>query len=316
MPQAETHQAPIVAFPEARVGLVDAFIRGLPTEATRKVYRRVLGQFDAFLGDHPLASATRRNIEAFRAHLEAVGRSPATVARAMSAISGFFGFALDEGVVTHDPAARARRPKVPDVSPRRGTTPEEVRALLAVTDPETAIGLRDTALITVLAIQGWRIAEALGLQVEDLDEEQGHKVAVISGKGGKVARVPLAAETEDAIRRWLARAELVTGAVFVAVSKGGEVMAGKAITPQSAWKRIRWLATKAGIQRKLHAHLFRHGAVTAALAAGVPLHQVQDYARHADPRTTRRYDGHRNSLANPTPHVLAGLISALVEGEG
>ena len=315
MPNTTTRQAAIIVFPEARVGLVGAFIRGLPSEATRKVYRRVLEQFDTFLGDHPMDRATRQNIEAFRAHLEAVGRSPATVARAMSAISGFFGFALDEGVVTRDPSARARRPKVPDVSPRRGTTPEEVRALLAVPDPETAIGLRDMALITVLAIQGWRIAEALGLQVEDLDEEQGHKVAVISGKGGKVARVPLAAETWDVVQQWLDRAEIISGPIFVQVTKGGVVKTGKALSAQAAWKRVRWLAAKAGISREIHPHLFRHGAVTEALAAGVPLHQVQDFARHSDPRTTRRYDGHRNSLANPTPHVLAGLISA-PEGEG
>jgi len=309
MPNTATRQAPIIAFPEVRVGLVDAFLRGLPTDATRKVYGRVLGQFDAFLGECLMTSATRRDIEAFRAHLEAVGRSPATVARAMSAISGFFGFALDEGVVTRDPAARARRPKVPDVSPRRGTTPDEVRALLAVPDPGTIIGLRDIALVTVLAVQGWRVAEALGLEVGDLSEERGHKVAQIIGKGGKVARVPLAAGTWDTIQRWINQACIKTGPVFISVTKGGVVKRGVSITSQAAWKRLRWLSAKAGLGREIHPHLLRHGAVTEALAAGVPLHQVQDFARHSDPRTTRRYDGHRRSLANPTPHVLAGLFS-------
>ena len=80
------------------------------------------------------------------------------------------------------------------------------------------------------------------------------------------------------------------------------------MSPQAIHKRLRVLAQRAGIQRAVHPHLLRHGAVTAALDAGVPLREGQDFARHADPRTTRRYDSHRRSLNNPTPHVLADKV--------
>jgi len=295
----------VIAFPEKRISLADAFLRGLPSESTRKTYRQVLVDAKRFLGGRDLVAASRRDIEAYRASMEEAGRAPATIAKNLSALSGFYGFAQDEGIIDRNPAARARRPRVPDMSPRKGLSPEEVKTLLAVPDPATLIGQRDIALLTVLALQGFRISETLGLRVEDFGEELGYKVATIHGKGGKTDRVSLAAEAWEAITRWLSAAEITTGPVFVSVTKGGEACRGRAISVQSAWKRIRRIAGQAGIDRPVHAHLFRHGAVTTALANGVPLHQVQDFARHSDPRTTRRYDSHRLSLANPTTHVLA-----------
>lgn len=302
-----TQTAQIVAFPEVQVGLKDAFIRGLPSAATRKVYRQALDAFELFIGSDILA-VTRRDVEAYRAHLEQQGRAPATVTKVMSALSSFHGFAVAEGVIDRNPTASARRPKVPDVSPRRALSQAEVRALVAAADVSTMIGLRDRALLVTLAVQGWRISEALGLKVEDLAEEGGHRVATITGKGNKIARVPLAAATWSAIQDWIGQAGIVVGPVFTAVNKGGEVVHVEAVSPQSAWKRLGLLARRAGIGRALHPHLLRHTAVTHALAAGVALHQVQDFARHADPRTTRRYDSHRNSLNNPAPHVLAASL--------
>jgi site-specific recombinase XerD len=307
--QTTAAAAQVVAFPESAVSLVDAFVRGLPSVATRTAYRWAIQSFAEFLG-RDLLTASRRDIEAHRANLEAAGRAPATIAKVLSALSGFYDFAVDEGVIDRNPATSARRPKVADTSPRRALSPAEVRAILAVPDVSKLVGLRDRALLVTLVVQGWRVSEALGLRVEDLAEEGGHKVATICGKGGKVARVPLAAATWQAITAWLESANATTGPVFVAVTKGGVVVAGEAVSQQAAWKRLQSIAEKAGVARHVHAHLFRHGAVTTALASGVPLHQVQDFARHADPRTTRRCDSHRASLANPAPHVLA---AALVE---
>jgi integrase/recombinase XerD len=303
----------VIAFPESEVSILDAYLRGLPSEATRKVYRRCVLAFDAFVGDRHLHTATRRDVEAFRSHMEDLGQAPSTVGRMLSALNGYFSFALAESEVTMNPVTSARRPKLADCSSRKGITKAETQALLNACDTETMIGLRDRALILVLAIQGWRISEALGLQVEDLGDEQGHRVAEIIGKGNKVARVPLAASVWTAITTWLQAAKITEGPIFVAVAKGGSVKAGKAVSAQCAWKRVRYLAGRADLTREIHPHLFRHGCATAALAAGVPLHQVQDHLRHADPRTTRRYDSHRMSLANPTPHVLAAGLEGGAE---
>lgn len=299
---------PVVAFPEDNVSLLDAYLRGLPSPSTRRAYRQAIGAFDDFLGDRRLTAATRRDVEAYRAHLETAGRAPATIGKVLAALSGLFTFAVEEDAVQRNPVALARRPKLPEASSRQGLSPAEVKAMVAVTD-DSLIGLRDRALVTVLAIQGWRISEALGLRTEDLGEEQGYRVAVITGKGNKIARVPLAAATWAALATWTAAAEISSGPIFLPVLKGGRVGSGRAMSPTAAWRRIGDLAVKAGIVRAVHPHLFRHGAVTSALVGGVALHLVQDFARHADPRTTRRYDSHRQSLSNPTAHVLAAALA-------
>lgn len=304
-----TQNAQIVSFPQGQVSVVDAYLQGLPSPATRAVYKQAIAAFGDFIGNVDLLAVTRRDIEAYRAHLEGAGRKPATVAKVLSALNGFFDYAVDDDKLPKNPAARARRPKVNDVSPRLALTASEVRAVVNVPDPNTLSGLRDRALVTCLALQGWRISEALGLQVHDLAEEDGHKVATIKGKGGKAVRVPLAAPTWMAIQTWMTAANITTGPVFVAVNKGDVVVHGDAISQQAAWKRLQGLALQAGISRKVHPHLFRHTAVTEALKGGVALHLVQDFARHTDPRTTRRYDSHRQSLANPATHVLASLLT-------
>ena len=307
--------AQVVAFPEAEVGLLDAYLRGLPSESTRTVYKRALKAFDRFIGVKERLAATRRNVEAYRAHLEALGRAPSTICQHLSALTGFYDYAMDEGVIDNNPAARARRPKLPKRSNRRGTEVHETQAILEVCCISAAalIDLRDCALVTVLALQAWRIEEALGLTVEDLGEEQGHKVAEITGKGAREDRVALAAATWSAVNDWLGVAGITTGPVFVPVLKGGRVVPGRAISKQAAWKRVKRLAAHAGL-RHIHPHLFRHGAITAVLDAQVPLREAQDFARHADPRTTRRYDSHRESLNNPAPHVLAGKLAIRPEG--
>lgn len=300
--------AEVVAFPEDQVSIQAAFLRGLTTTSTRKVYEHALGVFDGFLGDKELLDATRRDVEALRATLAHQGRAPATICKVMSGLSSYYRFAVEEGVIDRNPVTTARRPKVSDVSPRQALSVPAVKAMFNVCDTSTLVGLRDRAMLTLLAVQGWRIAEVLGLHAEDLGEEDGHKVGTVHGKGSKVQRVPLAAVTWQAIRAWISEADITDGPIFVSVGRDKTPKAGKAITQQAAWKRLRLLAQRAGVRRKVHAHLFRHTAVTEALAAGVALHLVQDFARHADPATTRRYDTHRKALANPAPHVLASKL--------
>ena len=304
---SDTLRDGVIQFPESGVSIADAYLRGLPSAATRVVYRRAIRQFTAFI-DGDVLAVSRRDVEAYRAHLETLGRAPATIAKTMTALTGYFAFAEDEGLIERNPAGRARRPKVPSVSPRQGLSPAEVRALFDVLDLSTLIGLRDRLMLLLLAVQAWRISEALGLTVEDLGEEGGHRVATITGKGDRISRVPLAAVTWQAITDWLAASGIDGGALLVPVLKGGKVVPGKPVSPQSAWRRIRRLGVLAGLTRPIHPHLFRHGAATALLDRGVPLRDVQDHLRHADPRTTRRYDSHRMSLSNQSPHVLAGVM--------
>lgn len=299
--------ATVVHFPEQHVGLVGAYLRGLPSDSTRRVYARVLRDLASWLGRDP-ETASRREIESYREHLEQLGRAKTTIVQHLAAVSGFLQFACDEEVIQSNPAARVRRPRLHEAPIKKGVTAAEVRMLLDICDTTTLIGLRDAALVYVLAVQGLRIHEALGIAVEHVDRENGHHVVTITGKGDKVARVPLAPAVHAAITRWTTAVPIMMGPIFVAVLRGDHVAPGQHISAQAAWKRVRYLAHIAGLGREIHPHLFRHGCATSALAAGVALHRVQDHLRHADPKTTRRYDSQRKSLDNSTGPTVADLI--------
>ena len=169
------------------------------------------------------------------------------------------------------------------------------------------IGLRDRALLLLLLTNALRISEVLGLDVEALREEGGYRVAAIVGKGDKPALIPLAPVTWQAIHDWLLAADISGGPVFRSMKKNGSRGGGR-MSARGAAYRVQWLAKKAGIDKKISPHSFRHTAITLALEAGQPLHLVQDLARHADPRTTRRYDRARQSLNNPVPATLVSVL--------
>lgn len=303
-------QLAIVAFPESQVSLLDAFTRSLNSDLTRSVYTREVEAFDAWLGDKAVLTCRARDVEAYRAYREAEGDSAATIAKRLSALSAFYTFAMREDEIGYNPAAQARRPKVSDTSPRQGLSPREVEAMLhaAAQGPTPLAGLRDVALVSMLAFQITRLRETLDLQIGDLGEELGHRVATLRRKHHKIMRVPLAAPTWQALSTWVQAAQLSQGPVFLPVTQLGTPCPGKAMSSQAAEKIVKRIAAKAGLDpAKVHPHLFRHGGITAALDQKVPLAEVQDHAGHADPKTTRRYDSHRGRLNNPTGHVLAGI---------
>jgi hypothetical protein len=86
--------------------------------------------------------------------------------------------------------------------------------------------------------------------------------------------------------------------------------AGRRMTEPSAWRLVRRLARRAKLPAadRLSPHSLRHSVITAALNAGIPFRDVQDFAGHADPRTTRRYDRSRNSLDRHATYALASRL--------
>lgn len=307
-------QPAVVSFPESQISLLDAFTRSLNSPLTRDVYTREVEAFVSWLGGRDELTCRARDVEAYRAYREEAGDSPATIAKRMSALSSFYAFAMREEAIGHNPAAQARRPKVSDASPRQGLSPSQVEAMLAAAARGSTplSGLRDTALVAMLAYQITRLGETLGLRVEDIGEELGHRVAVLRRKHHKVMRVPLAAPTWQALHAWIRAAGLVEGPVFIPVDQKGVSHKGEAVSSQAAEKIVKRIAARAGLDpTKVHPHLFRHGGITTALDQKVPLAEVQDHAGHSDPKTTRRYDNHRGRLSNPTPHILADAYAAL-----
>jgi integrase/recombinase XerD len=221
-------------------GLAAAFLAGYGP-ATREAYARDLrawGRFLGRLGVYPL-DGRRVHVDAFVREAEDAGVASATLARRLSAMAGFYLYAIDEAVIERSPVARVRRPRVGDESPRSGITREEVRALL---DAAARASARDNALATLLTLSGVRVSEAVGADVAGLDVERGHRVLRVRRKGGKVQRLALAPRTAAALDAWLdGRTE---GPLF-------DTRTGRRMDRRAAGKVIARLGREAGVSRPL-----------------------------------------------------------------
>ena len=266
---------------------------------TRDAYGLDLRQFAAWCAEHHLAlfAVRRADIECFGRDLEAKGRARATVARRLGTIVGFYRYAEEEGLIEHTPAAHVRRPRVDMESHAVGLDRNELGALLVAAGLG---GARDHALISLLALNGLRISEALGADIEHMGLERGHRTLRVRRKGGKVATVPLAPRTARAID--LALGERVEGPIFLSVG-------GERLDRHAAGRIVRRAARRAGIAKRIGPHTLRHAFITAALDAGVPLRDVQEAASHADPRTTMRYDRARVSLDRHATYIVSAFVA-------
>ena len=251
---------------------------------------------------HPLA-AQRHHVDRWIAELTELPQpktgkpaAAATITRRLSCLSGLYEYAVvDAGLIDASPVVRVKRPKVSDHSTTVGLNENELITLLDAADAD---GPRSAALITLLALNGLRIGEALSRDVEHLTYDFGHRVLELTRKGGKRSTEALAPATARALEAYLA--DRAAGPIFL-------TRAGGRLTEPSAWRLVRRLARRAGIPAadRLSPHSLRHSAITAALNAGMPFRDVQDFAGHADPRTTRRYDRSRNSLDRHATYALA-----------
>ncbi len=186
-------------------------------------------------------------------------------------------------------------------------TRAELDALLRTCNRRSPSGLRDRALIALLYGSGLRIAEALALRPRDVDLDAS-TVRVHLGKGGK-ARVSGIEEGMAAIvREWMdhRRSELGlngSGALFCQITKG---KVGESVQQACVRQMLQRRAARAGIEKRTHAHGFRHSHAANMAAAGLPLNVIQKQLGHSNVATTSRY----------LDHVQPADVVAAVRGMG
>jgi integrase/recombinase XerD len=258
-----------------------------------------------------LAWCTQRGLDplaARRPHLELYIRwmqevrlfKPSTVSRRFSVAAGFYRTCVIDGLLEHSPAEHVRRPTVPAESPVPGFTHLQFEALL--TAARESSNPCDFALVAMLGLLGLRIFEATGGDLADLGEEHGHRVLRVCGKGAKVVLIPLPPAAGRSIDR------------AIGARRSGPILLnsrGARMDRHAATRRLRRLAETAAVPiTRPHPHLLRHTFVTTMLDAGVDLHDVQIAARHADPRTTMRYDRARKNLDRHPNYILAAYMAS------
>jgi integrase/recombinase XerD len=267
--------------------------RGL-SRHTIAAYRRDLGRYAEFLRGRRVrdaSSVTPRNVTA---HVAAVSASTQTngrryratsVVRALSSIRAFHRFLMREGETDVDPTAGVVRPKLPQRLPRPLSV-DDVTRLLAQPGVSTAQGLRDRAVLETLYAAGLRVSELVGLDVDDVDLEDG-RVRVL-GKGSKERDVPLGRYAREAISAYLTRVrpEIATprsrSALFLNL-RGGR------LTRQGCTGILERHAAAARIRTRVSPHTLRHSFATHLLEGGADVRVVQELLGHASVATTQVY---------------------------
>ncbi len=270
------------------------------TGATRRAYEldlRAFMDWCAVMGVDPL-TASRPMIELYVRWMQETRRyAPATVARRLSTVCGFYRTLVIDGMLAASPAEYVRRPRRPTESPTLGLTHLQFEAMLV---HSRRAGPTPHAVIVLLGLLGLRVSEACAVSLEDLGFEHGHRVVLVRGKGGTRTLMPLPPAVARAFDA--AAGDRVTGPIL-------RTRTGARMDRHAAARVVRRTAKAAGIAQRVHPHVLRHAFVTTLLDAGVALRDVQIAARHADPRTTTRYDRARRNLDRHAVYILAAYLA-------
>ncbi len=226
---------------------------------------------------------------------EQEGSQPTTVRRRLAALSSLFAHLVKFGVVEMNPVRDVERPAV---NRREGMTlafsQKQARSILDRPSPDTVLGLRDRAILSVGLQVGFRRSEIASLRVGDLHVNRGFDSLRVVRKGGKKGSLAINPQTAQRIKDYLAVAghgEDLDGPLFRPVRGNREGLdARRHLHPDVIDRVLRKYARKIGVTRGYSAHSMRATFITTALDNGASLEDVQSAAGHADPSTTKLYD--------------------------
>lgn len=206
-----------------------------------------------------------------------------SMARALSALRGWFRFLLEEGSIAKDPTAQLDAPKALKKLPSLLSL-SEIDRLLAACNPKTAAGRRDFCILHLLYAAGLRVSELAALQTDQLNTQAGY--LLVCGKGGKERAVPLGKAALAALQSYRSALpdQRLGRSSYLFASRGG-----RPLTRQRVWQILAALARRAGLPKKVYPHMLRHSFATHLIENGADLRSVQALLGHADVSTTQIY---------------------------
>lgn len=243
---------------------------------TIRAYRTEVAGLAALLEPRGLQTATVMDL---RRWLARGASAPASLQRRIACLRTFYRWMAREGLVAESPAARLRGPRVKRPVP----TVLEVEEAKAVVEEAWGEGprlLRNRAILEIGYGSGLRASELAGLDVDDLDLEQG-LVRVRQGKGRKDRVVPLGPPAADAVRALLVERGAAPGPLFLN-GRGGR------LGVRALFDVVR-AAGRAQGRPDTHPHALRHSFGTHLLAGGADIRAIQEMMGHASLSTTQRY---------------------------
>ncbi len=233
---------------------------------------------------------TEEHTSAFLRTLHKSGLSPRSISRALSAVKGFHKFLQGDGVVKHDPSQLVEPPRVPKYLPDT-LSQSEIESILKQPSPPVGdtknLWLRDKAILETMYASGLRVSEVVGLKQSNVLADEA--LLRVFGKGSKERIVPIGLPALQWIERYthecrplLARRGNSHDALFLNAR-------GTPISRMAVWNIVQRYAARAGIEKAVHPHTFRHSFATHLLEGGADLRSVQEMLGHADISTTQIY---------------------------
>jgi len=273
--------------------LVDRYLNFLAIEKgvslnTMEAYSRDLNRYLEFVeqaGIKDIRGISPDNVISFLGNLKGAGLATSSINRSLAAIRGFYKYLLTEKAVDENPVANIELARawmhLPDTLSR-----EETNLLLKMPGTQNPLAVRDTAMLELLYATGIRASELISLSMSNINWQAGYLIVV--GKGNKERIVPIGRMAFDCLNRYVegSRRNLSKGRSVNAIFLN---RSGTGLTRQGFWKIVKKYVRKAGLQKKVYPHTFRHSFATHLLEGGADLRSVQMMLGHADISTTQIY---------------------------
>jgi len=308
---------------------VKAWMLRTPSPHTRRAYESDLEQFLAHAGIEAgawekLAAIRPEDVAAWRDALTDGGQTNSSIRRKLTALRSLFSYLKTYGYTGANPAHSdfVAAPKVARDGKTVGLSPHDCRRLLEAPQVEDLavkdeakrlipVGVRDRAMFAVLAYSGCRVGELVKLKVRDFRTNGEHRVLNITGKGNKERTTPLHMEAVEKLAAWLALPGIgddPAAALFrpqkSVRGNGKDGFKPKPMTTRAVEKLIERYVKALKLDANVTVHSLRVTALTTARERGSDIIDLQDFAGHADPRTTLTYIRSRDRLSKSPAYVL------------
>jgi len=272
---------------EILVNRIEEFVTYLGVEKNYAIntiasYERDLLKFLSFLINRNIADWLE--IESDTVNLFVMGlrhsdMSGKSIRRYLSSIRGFFNFLIDNGVMVKNPALSIQTPKIDQVLPKTIDFDDLRNMMNLKTDHYSE--LRAVLMIELLYSCGLRVSELVGINIKDLDVNEGF--VRVMGKGGKARFSPIGSSAINVLETYLTkRPESESDALFLNQKD-------LRISPRSVQNIVKKRALDVGVSINVHPHMLRHAAATHFLQSSHDLRTVQEFLGHKSIKSTQIY---------------------------
>lgn len=225
---------------------------------------------------------TQHHVRHYIASRHRGGLAAKSLHRELSSLRGLFNFLIREQQLDCNPALGVRAPKVRRKLPVT-LDADQVSRLLDIHD-DSPVAIRDRAIMELFYSSGLRLAELVGLDLQDIDLKE--QLVEVTGKGAKARRLPVGKFAKQALQQWLAIRPQMAAQDEIALFVG---VRGRRINRGTIQRQLNSWSIAQGAPRNVHPHLLRHSFASHLLESSGDLRAVQELLGHANISTTQIY---------------------------